>query len=239
MDPTESVDQCLKGWIERSGASNELKEAAEYALFSGGKRIRPLCTLALLQDLGADPQLGLDAVCALELVHTYSLVHDDLPCMDDDDFRRGKPSLHKAFSEATAVLTGDFFLTLSFEILADCGSTSLVGILSRAAGARGLVEGQMMDLTHSGDYVSCSLLKTGALFSAAFAFAGAIAGKPIDPLARLGAQYGLIYQWLDDLEDGDTCVDDMSEEVNAFLVAISPFEQLKNVLKLPNNVPSF
>ncbi len=192
-----------------------------------------------MQDLGAEPEAGLDAVCALELVHTYSLVHDDLPCMDDDDFRRGKPSLHKAFSEATAVLTGDFFLTLSFEILAGCGIPALASILSKAAGARGLVEGQMMDLTHSGDYVSCSLLKTGALFSAAFAFAGALAGKPIDPFARLGAQYGLIYQWLDDLEDGDTCVEDMSGEVDAFLEAITPFKQLQKVLKYPNNVPSF
>ncbi|GAB5412366.1 MAG: polyprenyl synthetase family protein [Chlamydiales bacterium] len=239
MDWTECVDQRLKGWVESSGASGELKQAAEYALFSGGKRIRPLCTLALLQDLGVEPEAGLDAVCSLELVHTYSLVHDDLPCMDNDDFRRGKPSLHKAFSEATAVLTGDFFLTLSFEILAGCGTPSLVSILGKAAGARGLIEGQMMDLTHSGDYVSCSLLKTGALFSAAFAFAGAIANQPVDPLARLGAQYGLIYQWLDDLEDGDTCVEDMSDEVDAFLEAISPFKQLQKVLKFPNHVPSF
>lgn len=158
--------------------------------------------------------------------------------MDDDDFRRGKPSLHKAFSEATAVLAGDFFLTLAFEVLASCETHALVGILSRAAGARGLVEGQMMDLTHSGDYISCNLLKTGALFSAAFAFAGAIAGEPVDPLARLGAQYGLIYQWLDDLEDGDACVEDMSHEVDDFLEKIAPYKNLQNVLKLPSHVSS-
>jgi len=183
-------------------------------------------------------EVGLDAACALEMIHTYSLIHDDLPCMDADDFRRGKLSLHKAFSEATAVLTGDFFLTLSFEVLASCKPVSLVEILSKAAGARGLVEGQMMDLTHSGDYASCSLLKTGALFSAAFAFAGAIAGQPIDPLSRLGAQYGLIYQWLDDLEDGDICVEDISVEVDAFLENITPFKNLQNVLKLPSYVSS-
>ena len=103
---------------EASVPYNQLFQAARYSLLAGGKRLRPILTLATCEALGGDETSALHPACALEMVHTYSMIHDDLPCMDDDDFRRGKPSLHKAFTEAEAVLAGDFLLTHAFEIIA-------------------------------------------------------------------------------------------------------------------------
>lgn len=163
--------------------------------------------------------------------------------MDDDDFRRGMPSLHRAFPEATAVLTGDFFLTLAFEILAKCKLPAekkilLIQILSEASGARGLVEGQMIDLQGGTDWLNCNRLKTGALFACAFSFAAVLAGEPQKKFHLLGEQYGLLYQWFDDLEDGDATSYQMHEELKDFITKISPLKNIQQVLKIPQYVQS-
>lgn len=139
----------------------ELTRAMSHSLMAGGKRLRPVLCLAAAQALGRDPKPALPAACAIEMIHTYSLIHDDLPAMDDDDLRRGVPTCHKAFSEATAILAGDALLTLAFSVLAappaffshlpsPGNRLKLVEIISRAAGPEGMVAGQMMDMQAMG-----------------------------------------------------------------------------------------
>jgi len=191
---------------------NTLYQGAHYALFSGGKRIRPLLTLAITDLLNHPIQEALYPACALELVHTYSLIHDDLPCMDDDDLRRGKPTLHKVYSEGHAVLVGDFLLTHAFEILAKAphlGATQklqLITILTSAAGGEGMVGGQVLDLAHdrTTSLEDLHAKKTGALFTAALQFGGVIGGASqtiFANLTTLGARLGLLFQIIDDILD--------------------------------------
>jgi geranylgeranyl diphosphate synthase type II len=195
----------------------KLAEAARYAVLSGGKRLRPQIVLATAELFGASKEKALVPACAIELVHSYSLIHDDLPCMDDDDFRRGVPSLHKAYSEGQALLTGDFLLNYAFELLAKAPDLTaqqridLIGTLSYRGGAHGMIGGQEMDI--DGQIFDVTTLldvnrrKTAALFTAAFEFGGIIA--EVDDLSRLqsiGEQYGLLFQLLDDLADGDGMV---------------------------------
>jgi len=186
-----------------------LHRAMRYALFGGGKRLRP----AVVRLVCPDEQAARPAA-AIELVHTYSLVHDDLPCMDDDDLRRGRPTCHVAFDEATAVLAGDALLTLAFEVVSadEHGrGAELAGILARAAGAAGMVGGQVLDLSlEQGGTTDMDVLqdmharKTAALFAAA-AEMGAVAGGA-DARARRGARdygraLGLLFQAVDDVLD--------------------------------------
>lgn len=196
---------------------NRLFQAARYALFSGGKRLRPLLTLLTCELLGGDLAKALNAACAVECVHTYSLIHDDLPCMDDDDFRRGKPTLHKAFDEGLAVLTGDYLLTLAFDILAIAPNLSpeqkvaMTACLAKAAGGHGMIGGQVMDLAETEIENPTALqlihrLKTGALITGAIE-CGAIAAEAgqnqIDKLKKFGQNMGLAFQIVDDLLDSD------------------------------------
>jgi len=175
--------------------------AARYALLSGGKRLRPKLVLLTVEALGGDLDEALAPAVALEMIHTYSLIHDDLPCMDDDDFRRGKPTVHRAFDEATAVLAGDLLLTHAFLILAH--KPELVAILAEAAGAEGMLGGQLLDLQECKDVDLLHGLKTGALFRCALHF-GALLGKADPkPFIEFGESFGLLFQALDDLEDGD------------------------------------
>ncbi len=188
-------------------------KAARYSLLSPGKRIRPRLVLATTESLGADPKLALDPACALEMVHTYSLIHDDLPCMDDDDLRRGKPTLHKVYGEDIATLTGDYLLTYAFQVIVAAEALSaeqklaLVESLARYAGAPGLISGQVTDLESKEKPLDEATLqkmhihKTGALLTAALEFGRIIAGKHIDAFVDLGASIGLYYQIRDDLED--------------------------------------
>ena len=134
--------------------SNVLKESMLYSLEAGGKRIRPLLLFATIDALGEDPEIGLNAADAIEMIHTYSLIHDDLPSMDDDDLRRGKPTNHIVFGEANAILAGDALLTYSFELIAIAPETSiplkskldLIQLLANSAGAEGMVGGQVADM---------------------------------------------------------------------------------------------
>jgi geranylgeranyl diphosphate synthase type II len=196
-----------------------LHQAMRYAVMAGGKRIRPILCLIVAEDLGR----CIDTAClrtasALELLHTYSLVHDDLPAMDNDDFRRGRPTTHKAFGEGPAILVGDALLTLAFQWLGDSrteGNSSeqvgeLVRLLSLAAGNRGMIGGQMLDLAAEGKHIELSQLqrihewKTGALLAAAVEM-GAILGHLADPerskLRRFGEILGLLFQITDDILD--------------------------------------
>ena len=140
--------------IEGLHAPNVLKESMLYSLEAGGKRIRPLLLFATIDALGEDPEIGLNAADAIEMIHTYSLIHDDLPSMDDDDLRRGKPTNHIVFGEANAVLAGDALLTYSFELIAIAPETSiplkskleLIQLLAKSAGAEGMVGGQVADM---------------------------------------------------------------------------------------------
>jgi len=165
--------------------------------------------LLIAQAFGGSVASALDPACALEFIHTYSLIHDDLPCMDDDDLRRGKPSLHKAFDEATAVLTGDFLLTYAFQVLAQSplppeARLLMIEKLSIYAGNRGMIGGQMLDIAACGDFEweKIHALKTAALFSAAFEFGGIAASTPhLDLLREIGLTFGMAFQLADDLED--------------------------------------
>ncbi|HEY1792344.1 MAG TPA: farnesyl diphosphate synthase [Opitutaceae bacterium] len=224
MDPAEDlqrlvarIDAAVPSLLPPPGApSRRLHEAMLYAMQSGGKRLRPVLVLAAarLRDGGADP---VPAAVAVECVHAYSLVHDDLPCMDDDDLRRGRPTVHRAFDEATAVLAGDALLTEAFGLLArSYGSrpalcSALVGELAEAAGSRRLVGGQMEDLlaergAGAGEetLVYIHLSKTAAMVEASLTMGGLCAGVGDPVLADLrqaGRELGLAFQIVDDVLD--------------------------------------
>lgn len=191
-----------------------LFEAGRYALLNGGKRLRPLLTLLTCDMLGGQPHQAMAPAIAVEMIHTYSLIHDDLPCMDDDDYRRGNPTLHKVYSEAQAVLTGDYLLTLAFEIIANEEALSaeqridMIQCLSKASGAYGLIGGQVVDVlenhTTLDELKELHLNKTGALFSAAVQLGAISANASKDKqkqLALFGSQFGLAYQILNDILD--------------------------------------
>ncbi len=218
----------LRALLDECGpdANGRLGDAMRYAALAGGKRFRPFLVIESAALFGVEERMALDAAAAIECVHCYSLVHDDLPCMDDDNLRRGQPTVHKAYDEWTAILTGDELLTLAFEILARPAGqrdanvhADLVLALSKAAGGRGMVDGQMLDLeaeklgtpkTPTIDHIrKLHALKTGALIACACE-AGAILGRAtaIDraALRRYGEHLGFAFQIADDLLDaeGDT-----------------------------------
>ncbi|MDN3506296.1 MAG: polyprenyl synthetase family protein [Simkaniaceae bacterium] len=202
-----SIDQTLLQLF--SNENDPLCQAALYSL-EGGKRLRPLLCLAVLDLYDVEIEKGLYPAAALEMIHTYSLIHDDLPCMDDDDERRGKPSLHRAYSESLAVLTGDFLLTYGFETLAnsrdltDAEKVALTKTLATRSGAQGMIGGQVLDLEeNSHGWQEMALKKTGALFSTALEFGAILAGVETHIFKGLGEHLGLAYQLLDDLSDGD------------------------------------
>ena len=198
-----------------------LDEALRHAVLLGGKRLRPALACAACEALGGDPAAGRAVGVALELVHAYSLVHDDLPAMDDDALRRGHPTVHVAFDEATAILAGDGLLTLAFDHLAssealagvgDGARLAMIGRLARAAGPSGMVAGQALDMAATGrrveeaDLARIHAHKTGALITAAAVLGGLAAGAaPDGPEARVleawGDQLGLAFQIVDDLLD--------------------------------------
>ena len=212
-----AIEQYLEGLFSTDKPYGRLQEAMRYSLLGGGKRIRPVLTLELARLGGIDWHLALPYACALELVHTYSLIHDDLPCMDDDDLRRGKPTNHKIYGEATAVLAGDALLTAAFETALEQSSgvpsdrvVAAAACLAHAAGARGMVGGQSLDMAAEGravtrrDVEDLQKLKTGALLSAAAEMGCVIAGGGTDDRAavrRYAQKLGLAFQVRDDMLD--------------------------------------
>ena len=215
----ERVEQAIEQQMPALGFSPErLNEAMRYSMSAGGKRLRPVMVAAAAELF--DPAGRIDplpAAVAVECVHTYSLIHDDLPCMDDDDFRRGRPTLHKAFDEATAVLGGDALLTLAFQILAHryAAHPELVGALVRdlgdAAGYEHLIAGQVMDLQYENSTeMSGEILnrihagKTGAMIAASLTIGGRIGGANAHQIAELkaaGLALGMAFQIVDDILD--------------------------------------
>jgi geranylgeranyl diphosphate synthase type II len=200
---------------EPGGALARLHESMRYSVLAGGKRLRPALCFASCEAAGGEAGRALPAAVALELVHTYSLIHDDLPCMDDDALRRGRPTNHVVYGEALAVLAGDGLLTRAFGVLAAADLPAdtrvrMVADLAAAAGSRGMVGGQALDLAAEGEEVDLPTLqfihthKTGALFSAACRLGGLAAGateSAADRLARFGERIGLAFQIADDLLD--------------------------------------
>ncbi|MDO4568592.1 MAG: polyprenyl synthetase family protein [Clostridia bacterium] len=195
-----------------------LRDAMLYSLMAGGKRLRPALTLSACELFGGDAAVAMPFACAVEMIHTYSLIHDDLPAMDDDDYRRGKPSCHRAFGEATAILAGDALLTYAFELMAaNCNSEESVAVtlqIAKCAGASGMIAGQILDLeAERGVYSHASLAeslrhinrgKTGALLTASLT-AGALIARAdagdIELLEEFGEVYGQLFQLTDDLLD--------------------------------------
>ena len=196
-----------------------LVEAMRYSAMDGGKRVRPLLVVATAEMLGAGRDSALRVGCAVEAIHVYSLIHDDLPCMDDDDMRRGKPTLHRQFDEATAVLAGDSLHALAFEILTDADTTpdpftqaELVRTLATASGMDGMAGGQIMDMVaESSDYdlhaiTRLQQLKTGALLAASVEMGAILAKTPPEGRTALRAyarDIGLAFQIADDLLDAE------------------------------------
>ncbi len=230
-DTAVEVEGMLDGLLSAEDAPEKrLYEAMRYATLGGGKRLRPFLVVESAQLFGVGRRSALRTGAALELVHCYSLVHDDLPAMDDDDLRRGKPTVHRRFDEATAILAGDALLTLAFEVLAHPETHSkaevrlaLVEALARAAGARGMVGGQMIDLqaeTRSldiGEITRLQRLKTGELIAFACE-AGAILGlAPAvarEALRGYAHDLGLAFQIADDLLDVEGTAEEVGKAVN-------------------------
>ncbi|MCF6101118.1 polyprenyl synthetase family protein [Mesorhizobium muleiense] len=207
-------DRPLSGEIARP---QRLMEAMRHGVLNGGKRLRPFLVMESAALFSADGEAALRVAAALECVHCYSLIHDDLPAMDDDDLRRGQPTVHKAFDEATAILAGDALLALAFDIIADEATmlpaerrAALVLALARAAGAGGMVGGQMLDLEaernrpEEAGIIRLQAMKTGALIRFACEAGAIVAGAPAadrERLAEFGSAIGLAFQLADDLLD--------------------------------------
>ncbi|MBP3952300.1 polyprenyl synthetase family protein [Bacillus suaedae] len=214
----EAVERKLPEHINRLNAPIELKQSMLYSLNAGGKRIRPALLNATLHSFGKPVEIGLDVACAIEMIHTYSLIHDDLPSMDDDDLRRGKPTNHKVYGEAIAILAGDALLTYSFEIISKLSEPTLtaeqklqlISEIAKAAGPEGMVGGQVADIAgekrtltldelmyvhdhKTGDLLTCSII-SGAILAGA-------SEKDVIYLRKFSKELGLLFQIKDDILD--------------------------------------
>jgi geranylgeranyl diphosphate synthase type II len=212
-----AVEEALEATLPaEDGLDARVVEAMRYSLFAGGKRLRPILCLAAAEAVGADLQDAMPAACALEMIHTYSLIHDDLPAMDDDDLRRGIPTNHKVFGEAIAILAGDGLLTEAFTLLGNCRTlpadrvVQLVTVISAAAGHRGMVGGQVVDMLWQNRTADISVVrymhgkKTAALIAAstqAGSLAGGGSSEQVERLGRYGRAVGLAFQIVDDILD--------------------------------------
>ena len=193
-------------------------DAMEYSLMAGGKRLRPVLVLEFCRMCGGDADKFLDIACTLEMIHTSSLIHDDLPCMDDDDFRRGRPSCHKAFPENIALLAGDALMTLPYEVISDKAlegvidaktALMLISVLAKAVGTNGMIGGQVIDLQSEGKDISLETLnalqegKTGALIEAACVMGVVLSGRleKIGAAAAYASALGRAFQIIDDILD--------------------------------------
>ena len=235
------VDAALRRTLDQVAADypDAVREAMTYSLLAPGKRLRPILVLLACRAAGESDERGLPAACALEMVHTYSLIHDDLPAMDDDDLRRGLPTCHKKFGEALAILAGDALLTLAFQVLAESYPPATAAVscleLARGAGADGMVGGQVLDLAADGkidrgerpttvvDLESIHRRKTGALFRSSlrlglYAAQGERPGGPHravqDRFDAYGRAFGLAFQIADDLLDVQGQSENTGKRVN-------------------------
>jgi len=212
----DAVDAALERFLPAGTLRPEtLHKAMRYSVFAGGKRLRPVLVIAGAEAVGGTASLVMPTACAMELIHTYSLVHDDLPAMDNDDFRRGAPTNHKVFGEAMAILAGDALLTLAFRLVADNAGQSaalreVVMDIADAAGHKGMVAGQVADLEAEGRRVGADMVdyihahKTGALIRTSLRIGAMLCGADaaqVRALSVAGADLGLAFQIVDDILD--------------------------------------
>ncbi|MFH1478918.1 MAG: polyprenyl synthetase family protein [Candidatus Omnitrophota bacterium] len=208
------IDKALDGYLPSINIKpKELHKAMRYSVFSGGKRIRPVLAAASFEACGGSDRSIIPLACAIELIHTYTLIHDDLPSMDNDDFRRGRQSCHKKFGEPLALLAGDALLTMSFEVLSETKNTDVIKNISRSIGTSGTIGGQAVDILKkdSSSIKKCDLdyitrHKTGLLFETAIVSPGILMGvdKPkIKALTEFSKCIGFSFQLIDDLMDDD------------------------------------
>ncbi len=225
------IDRALGEGLPQSGPAAVI-DAMRYSLEAGGKRLRPILALAVADTLGAEDDSIVEVACALEYIHTYSLIHDDLPAMDNSDLRRGKPTCHRVYGEAVAILAGDTLLTLAFETVAKYGDRGgrerkairILAELAEAAGANGIIGGQVLDLEAEGSEPvpeqvdRIAILKTGALLRAAV-LCGAIAAdassEQIKVLSIYASNIGLAFQIIDDLLDYESTTEELGKPAGA------------------------
>lgn len=210
-------------------ASARIGQAARYSLLGGGKRVRAVLTMASCEVCGKDPALALDYACALEMLHCYSLIHDDLPCMDNDDTRRGRPSCHRQYDESTALLAADALVTAAFEVIANTPLSAesrvhAAACLAKAGGARGMLYGQELDKKYEQEKAGEEQLfalhrhKTGALIVAAAELGCIAADAPADrknALTRYAAGIGLVFQIVDDMLDVTATTEELGKPVGS------------------------
>ena len=253
---TKQTDR-INGWLDRllpalNTYPPRIHEAMRYAIFSGGKRIRPILAVVCAEAVGATAREAMIPACAIECLHAYSLVHDDLPCMDDDDIRRGRPTAHRQFDEATAVLAGDALLTYASEMLARVEppkkAVRLIREIMTAVGTRGMLGGQIVDIEYQDKEASVPVMdyinihKTGKLIAVS-CLAGAIAGgapkKEEKMILTYGEHLGFVFQLIDDIIDHDgyvkhfgerACLERSEELITSAKKAIAPLKKKKNVL---------
>lgn len=226
LSKRKQIDRAIDKIIDQTDNSSVVVSAMRHSLMAEGKRIRPILCIAACQAVSGQTEDVIRVACALEMIHTYSLIHDDLPAMDNDDLRRGKPTCHIAFDEATAILTGDALLTLAFEILSSMEPNNInnalkwlrvINIIAKAAGYKGMIEGQIKDIAAEGnplgleDLEQMHALKTGALIEASI-ITGAILGngsfEQVEQLNIYAKNIGLAFQVIDDIlnVEGDPAV---------------------------------
>lgn len=225
-----AVNEALKTLLEKRAMPKNLYDSMLYSVEAGGKRIRPLLVLAVLHDLSVQSKDAVKVAASVEFIHTYSLIHDDLPCMDDDDFRRGKPTNHKIFGEDTATLSGDAMQTLAFEALTELSETpaetalELVRLLAQASGAEGMVKGQMLDMEGEqqalplADLEEVHIHKTGALLSYCIEAGAVLAGADAEQRRQLlvfARNIGLAFQIQDDILDVTATTEQLGKPANS------------------------
>ena len=229
------VDSALEKYLPNENElPSVLHKAMRYSVFAGGKRVRPILLLAACEAVGGDINNALPAACAMEMIHTYSLVHDDLPAMDNDDFRRGRPTSHKVFGEATAILAGDALLTEAFILLSNREAADsvepgkllqVIGEIGRCAGSRGMIGGQVVDMESEGkpeiDFATVQYIhtrKTGALIKASIR-AGALLGGADQAsekaLVKYGEAVGLAFQIADDILDIEGTTEEIGKDAGS------------------------
>ncbi|HAP00261.1 MAG TPA: polyprenyl synthetase family protein [Fibrobacteres bacterium] len=219
----EALDRFLPSEQDRPG---DLHKSERYSIFAGGKRLRPALCLAAYEACGGRGDGALSAACALEMVHTFSLIHDDLPCMDDDDFRRGRPTNHKVFGEAMAVLAGDALLVQAFELVAREGNAACALTLAESLGSKGMLGGQVMDILSEGKSVGLEtvefihLHKTAALIAGSLVMGAQMANaadSTVKELREFGIKIGLGFQIVDDCLDLEQTTETLGKDAKSDL----------------------